>query len=84
VVCTPKAASALQAVAGEDYLAGDGAQELAAQIVRLLDDETLRRVTGANGRQYVQQQHDWNRITQRLVEIYEDVHNSTGRRADSS
>ena len=81
VVCTSKAVSALSAVAGRDYLQGDEASELAAQILKLLKDEQLRQVTGENGRKYVQQHHDWNRITQRLVEIYEDILNSPGRHA---
>ncbi len=71
VVASPQAVSALAVRDGEHLLVGDGAEAFARQVVRLLDDAELRRRIGASGRQYVEQCHDWDRIVERLEDIYQ-------------
>jgi phosphatidylinositol alpha-mannosyltransferase len=48
-------------------------QAFADAVVDLLGDEELRQRRGVAARALVQERYAWNRIAQRLVEIYEDV-----------
>jgi glycosyltransferase involved in cell wall biosynthesis len=54
-------------------LEGANAAEFAAQIIRLLDDRQLRERIGANGRRYVEANHEWSAIASRLSSVYEEV-----------
>jgi len=47
--------------------AGDGAEDIARSIARLMGDESLARRLGQNGRTAVVQEHDWRRISERLA-----------------
>ncbi len=73
VVATPQAVSALQVTDGEHLLVGDGAAAFARQTLRLLQDAELRRRIGTAGRQFVECNHDWNKIVERLEEIYQQL-----------
>jgi len=70
VVATPQAVSALAAQAGAEVLVGTNAAELAAHVVRLLGDPAAARRIGAAGRAYVERQHDWASIAERLEQVY--------------
>ncbi len=70
VVCTPQAVSALQTVDGQDLVvAADEAQQARA-IAGLLNDPAQASRIGTNGRAYIENHHDWSRITERLEAIY--------------
>lgn len=71
LVATSQAVSALAAERGRDLLVADGTQDFAQAILTLLDDREQRRAVGAAGYQYVTTQHDWEKITGRLVERYQ-------------
>ncbi len=73
VVATSKAVSALRTVPGQDLLVADEPQDLAEAILYLLGNEDRRNNIGRCGRNYVQQNHDWNVIAKQLVSIYEDI-----------
>jgi glycosyltransferase involved in cell wall biosynthesis len=73
VVATTQAVSALGARDGEQLLIGDGAEAFARQVLRLLEDGELRRRIGQAGRCYVEKNHDWDGIVDRLVETYAEV-----------
>lgn len=73
VVATPQAVSALAVRAGEHLLVADGAANLAAAVLRLLDDGALRVRLGAAGRRYAEENHDWAGIVARLEDIYCDA-----------
>ena len=75
VIATPQAVSALQAVDGEQLLVGADATAFARQVLRLLDDVELRQRIGAGGRRFVEQNHDWNKIVERLEDIYHETVN---------
>ena len=62
VVATPQAASALQTEAGRELLLAGDAEEFAAAVLRLLQDEPLREAMGQAGRRYVEQHHSWDAI----------------------
>lgn len=70
VVTTQVAVGALPVRHGIELLVGDSPDSLAREIMRALNDPGLRAQVGRQGRQYVEQNHDWKKITQHLVEIY--------------
>jgi glycosyltransferase involved in cell wall biosynthesis len=71
VVVTAQAAAALSAEPGRDLLVADSAQEFADVALRLMDDAQLHATVCQAGRKYVEQQHDWRVVTQRLADVYE-------------
>lgn len=44
--------------------------ELAAKIIKLADDRTLRKQMGENGRKVVEENFDWDRIAKSIIDIY--------------
>jgi glycosyltransferase involved in cell wall biosynthesis len=42
-------------------------------VLRLLEDESLRRRIGEGGKRYVEENHDWRAVVRRLEEIYREV-----------
>jgi glycosyltransferase involved in cell wall biosynthesis len=54
-------------------------REIAAALERLLDDESLRRRMGENGRHFVQEKFTWSRVGAELVKLYEGVAAGLGR-----
>ena len=73
VVTTPQTSTALLACEGEHFLIGESADSFAAQVVRLLNDRDLAARIGVAGRRYVETHHDWNHLTARLEEIYQQA-----------
>jgi len=71
VVVAKQAASALGAHDGRDLLVAESAQEFAAATLRLMDDAQLRETLSNGGRAYVEQQHDWHVLADRLLDIYQ-------------
>ena len=73
VVTTSVACGALHAQADRDFLVGDSADDIARQILRVLQDRDLRERLAAAGRQYVEQHHDWRQIGRLLVAVYREA-----------
>lgn len=73
VVCTSLAVSALQANPGTDLLVADQPEAYAEAILRLLENPALRHQLAASGRMYVENHHDWEQITGKLLAIYLDA-----------
>jgi sugar transferase (PEP-CTERM/EpsH1 system associated) len=69
VVTTSNVNEGLDAGPGQDLLVGDGADELAAQIVCLLEDEQMRWQMGQAGRFFVEQRFSWQTAVERLDQI---------------
>jgi polysaccharide biosynthesis protein PslH len=80
VVTTPAAASALAAVPGRDLLVGDSDDQFAEAMSRFLDDSKSRRDVGLSGRAYVERQHQWRRLAERLTDVYLHARNGTSPR----
>jgi sugar transferase (PEP-CTERM/EpsH1 system associated) len=59
VVASPPALVALRTQPGIHLLAASSPAEWTEAVLRLLDDEALRRRVGTAGRRYVEQHHDW-------------------------
>lgn len=69
VVTTPAVVRALEPSALESVAVADTAESLANALVRALDSAEPG-ATGRSARAYVERHHDWNRQTQRLVDVY--------------
>jgi glycosyltransferase involved in cell wall biosynthesis len=71
VVATPLVNQGLGASAERDLLVGEQADEIAAQITRLLRDPALRRQLGQAGRRFVEENYSWERVRERMKQIQE-------------
>ena len=73
VVVASQVAAALGARPGRDLLVAETAQEFADATLRLMDNAELRATLSQCGRNYVEQQHDWRVVTDRLVAVYQQA-----------
>ncbi len=71
VVSTTIGCEGLQVTHNKDILIADTPTDFAAQIVRLLSDETLRKDLVTQGRQLVETRYDWKACAQQLMQVYE-------------
>ncbi len=71
VVVAARAAESLGGRPGHDLLTAETAQEFAQATLQLLEDASLRASLGQNGRTYVERHHDWNIVTDQLIDVYE-------------
>jgi len=51
----------------------DEPRELARHMVRLMDDPGLRRELGTNGRRRVEKEYNWDMVTARYREVYQNL-----------
>jgi glycosyltransferase involved in cell wall biosynthesis len=72
VVTNSKALASLSVTPGKQLLIADTADQFAACVLRLIDDQVLRGEVGEAGLQYVTRNHNWAESAQQLVEIYRD------------
>ena len=73
VVATSKAVSALPVRNNEEVLIADNPESFSKEVVRLLRDQRLRKQLAQRGRRYVEQNHGWDGIVERLEKIYLEV-----------
>jgi sugar transferase (PEP-CTERM/EpsH1 system associated) len=70
-VASPIAVSALDTEEGQDLLVADNPTDFANTILELIQNPTWSADIGANGRHFVETNHDWNKLTTRLERIYQ-------------
>lgn len=70
-VVAAQAAEALEARPGRDLLVAETATEFAEQTLRLMHDAELHATLSRCGRKYVEEQHNWGVVTDRLVDLYQ-------------
>ncbi len=73
VVTNMKAMSALQAKPGEDVLVADTSDEFSREILRLIENPSLRQRVGQAGLDYVRKHHNWTVLSGKLLQIYEEA-----------
>jgi glycosyltransferase involved in cell wall biosynthesis len=73
IVSTPMGMEGIAADAGAHYLGGTTPTELAAGIVRLLDDAALRDTLAEAAGRLVREQYDWRAVASRLLDVYREV-----------
>jgi len=80
VVATSKAIQGLAADTARVVDVADSSGDMAAKIVRLLRDPQLARATGSEARRNVVAEYDWERCSNRLLQVLEDPASSEPRR----
>jgi len=73
VVVARQAVAALGTQAGRDLLVAETASEYAEAALLIMADTELQDRLGRNGRKYVEYRHDWQRVTDRLVDVYQQA-----------
>jgi polysaccharide biosynthesis protein PslH len=73
VVSTSKGAEGLALTHGENILIADTPLAFAANVIRLLDDPSLRQRLASNGRQLVSRLYTWDRIGSQLEELLHEA-----------
>ena len=73
VVASSQACSALTVRDGTHLLVADDPATFAERVVCLLNDIALRQDIAINGRNYVEERHDWRVIAGDLENIYAEV-----------
>lgn len=73
VVATAQAASALQVTNGRQLVIAREPEDMSGAVLGLLADPPKRQALGAEGRRFVESQHDWNMIASHLENIYDEV-----------
>ena len=73
VITYPAVISALKVRPGEDLMVANSPEEMAACAVKLLGEAALRQRLSAAGRRYVEENHNWGKIAERLEVIYAEV-----------
>jgi glycosyltransferase involved in cell wall biosynthesis len=69
IVSTTIGAEGLEVTDGEHLLLADSAEAIAAQIIRLLDNNALRKHLETQAREFVVQRYSWNAIAPRLLRL---------------
>jgi glycosyltransferase involved in cell wall biosynthesis len=72
-VISHQSAAALSVRSGYDTLIATNARSFAEKTIHLMTNTSLREAISVQGRRYVEKQHDWRCITDRLVDIYRGV-----------
>jgi polysaccharide biosynthesis protein PslH len=72
-VISEQSAASLSVRSGYDTFVAINAQSFAEKAIGVMTNTALREAISVQGRRYVERQHDWRRITDRLVDIYRNV-----------
>jgi glycosyltransferase involved in cell wall biosynthesis len=70
VVATSKACQALSVLDGEHLLVADDPDEFAQAVVRVIREDDVAERLAQNGRQYVEENHDWDDKASQLEATY--------------
>jgi glycosyltransferase involved in cell wall biosynthesis len=73
VIAAKQAVSALGAQPDRDLLVAETAPEFAHAALRLMEDTQLQNSLRQAGRSYVEREHDWNVVTNKLIDIYQQA-----------
>ncbi len=69
-VVTPMGLEGIEAVPGKQIIVSDNAADMAADILRLCKDDEYRAFVGRQGRQFVENHHQWERT---LAPLLKDI-----------
>jgi glycosyltransferase involved in cell wall biosynthesis len=72
-VVTPLGHRGLDIVSGRDLLVGSTEEELAAHLIRVLQDEAFARTLGETGGAFVRNGYDWPVVAASHARLYGDV-----------
>lgn len=72
VIASPLAVSALNVLTGREVLVANNPQNYADYILNLISNPQMGYQIGNAGREYVEREHSWNLIGQKLENIYQE------------
>jgi len=73
VVMSSACSTGLGIEPGNDAMVAEGDAEFAQKVLSLLDDPAMRERIASAGRGYVERNHDWKQIAERLESIYDGI-----------
>jgi len=73
VVSTSIGCEGIEARAGEELLVADTADDMARQVVEVLQNQTLRLRLGENARRLVEERYSWAKIARIMEDIYREA-----------
>lgn len=73
VVSTSIGCEGLDVTNGKNILIADTPKTFAENVIRILNDQSLRDKLIQNGRKLVEEKYDWDIIAQRLLKIYDEL-----------
>jgi glycosyltransferase involved in cell wall biosynthesis len=73
VVTTTIGNEGIDAKPGKDLLIADTADDFARNVLRLMKDRKLREILSENGRAFVHERFDWDKIVQQTENDYQGL-----------
>ena len=73
VVASPEAVAGLRVVNGDHLMIADSPRKFADATLEVIRDASLRESLQTHARQFVEAEHDWNSLLQRMVDLVETV-----------
>src|SRR5215475_8220776 len=73
VIASPEAVAGLRVVSGEHLMIADSPRRFADAALEVIRDASLRESLETQARHFVEAEHDWKTLLQRLVELVEAV-----------
>jgi len=73
VVASEQAVSALDIQVDHEVMVGSNPGEIAEKTLELLGSPEKRAEVGSAGRKYVERNHDWSVVTEKLAQVYEQT-----------
>lgn len=73
VVASEQAVSALDIQVDHEVMVGSSPGEIAEKMLELLGSPEKRAEVGSAGRKFVERNHDWSVVTEKLAQVYEQT-----------
>jgi sugar transferase (PEP-CTERM/EpsH1 system associated) len=73
VIASPEAVAGLRVVNGDHLMIADSPRKFADATLEVIHDASLRESLETRARQFVEAEHDWNSLLQRMVDLVESV-----------
>jgi sugar transferase (PEP-CTERM/EpsH1 system associated) len=73
IIASPEAVAGLRVVSGEHLMIADSPRKFADATLEVIHDASLRETLETRARQFVEAEHDWKSLLQKMVDLIETV-----------
>jgi polysaccharide biosynthesis protein PslH len=73
IIASPEAVAGLRVVSGEHLMIADSPRKFADATLEVIHDASLRETLETRARQFVEAEHDWKSLLQKMVDLIEAV-----------
>nr|WP_282730550.1 glycosyltransferase family 4 protein [Methanobacterium alcaliphilum] len=73
IICSPEAVHGIDVENGKNIILASDTKEFINNIIKLLNDEKLRRTIGSNGKKLMEKKYSWLKMNKNLNYIFEGV-----------